>query len=1539
MSKHKYIGRCVVLVLLAPLVLFCAMATLLCLPPVQHWAVGKVAGYISSATGMDVEVGGVRLSLPLDLSLSDVTVRDHEPCDTLAQISRLQVGVNVWALWYGKVDVEKVKMAETEVHTCNLIDGVTVDARIAGLHIESGGIDLSRQQVDVKRLALEGAHVEVNLWGTNEPTDSADQSAPWKLAVHQARLADIGVAVNLPADTMELAAGWKEARLDGVALDLGALVYGAAHGTIADGYAAYDKGEKTDGAGLDLAHWAVTDLNLEADTLRYSPLAVTALVNRLSLKERAGMMLTDLSVHLLMNEESVSWKDLTVVTPHSQIVSEGDMDQSLLAQGGRGRLSAFVDGRIGVADVALITPRLMKETAWESLGHKTLDIDFTLAGAADEPMLGHLQIGMDSLFDLRLEGRAEEWLHATRRRADVKLQFETGKVNDIVSALWVDEKASSWKMPDDVHGKADLSLRAGRVGMDALAHLPEGGVKVAGHYDLSTEEYALIADADSLFLCQIIGGDSLGILTARAEVKGRGTDIFSKHAVLMADVEVNQLGYRQYRLSDMTLHASLEKHHMRVEAASNNPVLKMQADADALLLRDSLNAHIGMDLHAIDLYALGWVDNPLEAAFTAQIDGESDFKDAFAVQLGLTGMSLSASTGRFTPKDLHLVAKSLTDSVYVGAEAGDLTLRFASADGLSVMVEKAETTIRELKEGWSWQRMSAIETKRLFPEMALDMRAGSDNPVSNFLLSVTGVGVGRMGVRLSTSPDAGIYGDLYAHHIHTDSLELDTLRMDIRQDTAAIRFHTAAINTPGKAKPVFVAKMDGHLADNGGETLFSFFNGNKQKTLELGLRALHEDRGWKVALIPESPVIGQRVFALNKDNGICFTDSGRIEADVTLKDELGTGVRIYSMPSEGTLQDLTVDASRLDVAEILEVLPYAPSITGMLDVELHYVQNVTEEMMLSATAQVEELGYEDYPMGSWRAEAVYLPESGNRHVTSLQMFHEGDVVATLDGSYTDQPRGGEMDASLSLADFPLSPLNAFVPRELLMVGGKLQGELDVMGKAAAPRLDGEIRLDAVKVHSPLYALDFSVGTNVVKVADSRLLFDEFKIFAREENNPFLLSGQVDMRDFSRMKADLNMRAVDYELLNARESKSSVLHGKVFVSLYSTIKGDVANPRIRGNMRVLGKTDVTYVLKESPLTVEDRLGSMVTFVDFADSTANSREETSKELSLGGLDIWIGVEIEQGTEVKVDLGDAGYVEVQGGGNLTMQYSPQGDFALTGRYTLASGEMKYSLPVIPLKTFRIEEGSYVEFMGDPANPNLHVVATERVRASVTEDDTPRYVNFDVGVAVTNTLSSMGLEFTLEAPEDVALQNQLAAMSAEERAKLAVTMLVTGVYAGGQGAGTAGLGMGNALNAFLQSEISNIAGSALKTVDVTIGVEDNYAQDGSAGGHTDYSFRFAKRFWNNRLSVVVGGRISTGRNENADGNNSFIDNISLEWRLDDSGTKYVKLFHLKNYESILEGEIVETGASLVLRKKVDRLSELFVFRRKNEKQVKHEK
>ena len=358
--------------------------------------------------------------------------------------------------------------------------------------------------------------------------------------------------------------------------------------------------------------------------------------------------------------------------------------------------------------------------------------------------------------------------------------------------------------------------------------------------------------------------------------------------------------------------------------------------------------------------------------------------------------------------------------------------------------------------------------------------------------------------------------------------------------------------------------------------------------------------------------------------------------------------------------------------------------------------------------------------------------------------------------------------------------------------------------------------------------------------------------------------------------------------------------------------------------MLYRTSVTFIREASAVRVDDRRGGSVPFVSLEDST---RVEAAPPPA-GGVDMSVTLSVSDAARFHCNLSEDGknYVDLEGGGSLTMRMTPQGDTRLTGRFTVGSGEMKYSLPVIPLKTFALVQGSYIEFTGDMANPTLNIAAKERVKAVVTENDQPRSVAFDVGVAITKPLEDMGLEFTIEAPEDLSVQNQLASMSPEQRNTAAITMLATGMFITSENSmGSGGFNANNALNAFLQSELQHIAGSALKTIDINLGVESGTSAAGTST--TDYSFQFSKRFWGDRISVIIGGKVSTGEDAQNSAE-SFIDNVSVEYRLDKSASRYVRVFYDRDTQDPLEGQLTKTGAGLVLRRKTDRLGELFIVR-----------
>jgi hypothetical protein len=310
---------------------------------------------------------------------------------------------------------------------------------------------------------------------------------------------------------------------------------------------------------------------------------------------------------------------------------------------------------------------------------------------------------------------------------------------------------------------------------------------------------------------------------------------------------------------------------------------------------------------------------------------------------------------------------------------------------------------------------------------------------------------------------------------------------------------------------------------------------------------------------------------------------------------------------------------------------------------------------------------------------------------------------------------------------------------------------------------------------------------------------------------------------------------------------------------------------------------------------------------------------------GTDMLLTIRIDPVVRFRIDLDAAqsNYLEMRGGGDLSLRYTTQGDLQLTGRYTMSEGAIRYSIPIIPLTDFSIRNGSYVDWSGDPMNPYLNMTAYTRVQSSANLDGQPRMVDFNTGIQLRDKLNDVSVQFLLESP-DASIQNQLTAMGAEERSKQAISLLVAGVFLPSTDGDN--FDVGAALTSLLQREVKNILGNLMGDVPVSFDVT-TYDGTKGMGRRVDYIGRFYKNFFHERFNTTVGLRYST--KDPVYGNTFSPDDISLGYRLDTDGSRSVQVFRSREYENTFEGEIVKYGASFTLRRKMKSLKDLFVFKK----------
>jgi hypothetical protein len=1453
---------------------------------------------------MQIQVERIDLRFPLNLLVRGVEVIQQP--DTLLSLESLNVRVQAWPLLKGKVEVDEVTLSRVAFNSANLIDGMEIKGVLGRFFLQSHGVDLSNETAVINATELSDTHVQMLMNDTTTTPKDTTALAPvnWKVDLHQLKLKNVSFSMQLPADSMRMAAHIGEATIDDAQADLKNQFYGLKQFLLSGTSASYDTGAAKPVEGFDASHIAVRDVSIGLDSLLYKGRDMKAVIREFTMNERSGLSVTSLTGRAFSNDSIISVPGLKLQTPHSEIDLSAHTYWELVNIPTTGRLSANLNAYIGKEDVMLFTGGL-PDSFKEAYPFRPLVIRAGTDGNLKEMQISRFTADLPGAFSLEGGGILENLADSITRSGTIGLKMKTQNLN-FLTGLSGEVPNGTLVIPDSMNLVAQVDIKGPEY--KANLHLKEGqgAMNVNAALNTATEVYKADLKIDNLQLHHFLPKDSIYELSLSAAADGCGLDVMSYRSYAKLDLVLDRLHYAQYHLSNVHLTGDLKGALVTANLTSDNELLKMTTDAEYNLAHSYPDGKVTVDVIRLDLHELGLMPEPMKR-----------------------------------PLAFNLSAEARQNRVFTHFISGDMKLNLSARSGVNPLISQSTRFVDVLMKQIDEKELNHTELRKALPTAVLSFSAGKENPLAYFL-ATKNISYHEASMKFGTAPDWGINGKAAVHALKVDTLQLDTVFFTVKQDTTLMKLRAGVINGPKNPQFSFSTTLTGEIRDRDAELLVDYKNGKGETGVLLGVNArpLFEGQGKgngiAFTLIPEKPIVAFQQFHFNENhNWIYLHKNMRVYANVDMWDEEGMGFRVHSMQGDTvSLQNIDVEIRRIRLQEITSVLPYFPEVTGLFSLEAHYIQT-EKDLQLSAEASIDELTYERQRIGDIALGATWLPGEQGKQYLNAYLNHDQVEVLVADGKLLPTRTGKDsLEVNTTLEHFPLRVANAFIPDQMVTLSGDMDGNLNITGSTEQPLINGELVLDSVAVFSSQYGARFVFDNRPVQIKNNRLLFDKFAIYTTSKN-PFTIDGYVDFRDMSRPMANLNMLAQNYTLLDAKRTRESLVYGKVFADFRATVKGPLDGLNMRGNVSLLGNTDVSYVLTDSPLTVQDRLGSLVTFTSFSDTTTVVRQEVPT-VSLGGLDMVMMVHIDPSVRVKVDLdaSNDNRIELEGGGDLSMKYTPQGDLTLTGRYTLSGGLMKYALPVIAAKEFAIDNGSYVEWTGNPMDPMLNFKATDRIRASVSEGENggSRMVNFDVSVVVKNRLDNLSFAFDVSAPEDATVQNELTAMGAEERGKQALYIMVMKTYLGtgpigGGGGGLGKLNMGSALTSVLSSQINSLMGN-LKNASLSVGVEDH--DDSETGSkRTDYSFRYSQRLFNNRFQIVIGGKVSQGENATNDAE-SFIDNISLEYRLDRTGTRYIRLFYDKNYESVLEGEITETGVGIVLRKKLDKLSELFIFKKK---------
>lgn len=1474
-EKYKtYIYRGALGIILSPFILFLLLAIVIYLPPVQKWAVGIASTYAEEATGLKVDIGTVSLRFPLDLNLSEVNVSESgKKAGMKVSVGDVLCNVRLLPLFSQEVKVDVFLLKNAEVATASFIPDCRIEGTLQKFLLEKSKVSLKENTVVLDKIALNTCDLDICLSDTAQK-DTTKTETPWRIILKDINAENARVRVKMPGDSMRVTAHCN-LQVKDADIDLREERYRVSDISLSRSmvhYLAYPETEhpysQVKQKGINYNNLYFKDINCSLNSLFYHGENLGVRIFSANAKEQSGLKISDLKAFISLNGNDFQIDDLLLKTPSSLITASGTTNLHDLAEGKTGNIRLKADAEVGKEDVLILGGEMISKDIRKLLAQKAFTLKFRMSGDNNCCKIDTCRFSLPQLLSGSVSGEVCSMLDFENLRA-----------------------------------KATMNI------------LPALGGSITGNANFSakSESYDLTAVIKSINISKYMPDLGIGKCGGRLTVKGRGYDVLSKSTKIQAELLTNELRYMTYDLAGTYATMTLADGRVKAVLNSQTPILDGVVGVDALLSKTLISSTLSAEVKNVDFQALRMVNKPLSTGICGHIDVETDMKKKASIVAHLSDIRIQDSVNIYHPDDIEVNAFTEKDTTHAVVNCGDFFLRLNSRQGLTKLTNLISVLSEEMSRQLHRQEIDASAYRSKLPEATFFMRSGKENPFAR-LLSRFGFEFNALYSDFSMSPNTGINGRMSLDTLCLENMQIDKIALDIVSDADSLEYSVNVANGK-KNKIPFEASLEGKILRNSMSSQLALLDRHDKKAIDIAMQAAMKPEGIVIGFDEREQILGYKPFKPNAGNYVRIGENMRLFANLALQGADNTGFEIYTNDENvDALQDVTLSLHNLDLEGIISVVPYMPSVSGIFSGDFH-VEMTKENTTISSSISTKDLCYEHSMIGNLSTEVVYMPQADGTHYLDGVLYKDEAEVATIKGNYRFGVQD-HIDADVKFDDFPVDIVNGFIPDKILGFLGTASGKLNVKGLVDSPNINGSLNFGNAQVISLPYGVKMNIDKRSLEIVNSNIVLEKYSLYDSKKE-PVKISGYIDFSDFDHILTNMNIIGQNIMIIDAKETKHSEAYGKAYVNFYSMIQGELESLNVRARLEVLPSTNLCYILKDSPITTDNRMKELVTFVDFNDKKVKSAPLPT----VNGMLLNLNIVVREGAHVVcwLNTNHTNYVDIVGSGEMRFIYKDS-EMSLNGRYSISHGEMKYSLPIIPLKTFTISENSYVDFNGNIFNPRLNITATEQIKSTVSQDGVNKSVLFNCGVVLTKTLQDMGLQFIISAPEDQNINDDINTMSLEERGKVAVTMLTTGLYLSERN--SSNITMNSALNSFLQNEISNIAGSALRTMDLTVGMETSTNINGTMS--TDYSFKFAKRFWNNRVSVSIGGKIATGA-KNPGRNQTFFDNVEMQYRLSDTSNQYLRLFYKHDVYDYIEGYLDHYGAGYMWKKKMQRLSEIF--------------
>jgi hypothetical protein len=1089
----------------------------------------------------------------------------------------------------------------------------------------------------------------------------------------------------------------------------------------------------------------------------------------------------------------------------------------------------------------------------------------------------------NALYDIRLRT-------AYLDKNEVATAFPVIQFPEQVSGLqFLQISGEVFGYPEDFVATGNFGTNLGRAQSDL-------NIKLRGPKSTYTGQLAL----QQVDLRSLTGDTTLGIVTLSTSIKGKGDRWENFEAQLQGDIQ--QIDYRNYRYQNTSIDGYLDRQTFTGKLASLDTNANFSFFGLADLGASPPFFNFVAEVNSLNLHALNLSSDSFSIQGFMEICAKGMDVDSIVGELNFRNLALQLNGRPLDIEEMNVISAIDQDQ--------QRRLNFQSPIGNAFLT--GNFSIKGLPATLNHYLHHYVQrsVQRPHPEADQNFELNLDIQQAQVLADFIAPGQFDIGA---------MRGHAYFNTVN-NSADMDFQLGNFRSGSTRI----SNLNAFGSSNE------DSLFLDMYADSLWSgqmllaqqlvFENTLSRDTLLFALRAMGEGPTNELqldgyvdfatdtiglAFLPSYIKVFDNRWNLEQEGILQFYDSS-LQVPAFGFRQAAQSVFVSGRISPRRTDTLSLVLTDVDLEQLNPLLAVADlSMEGYANVRLE-ANSVLRKAAVFGGIDIEGFVLDGQPLGDLIVRSEY---SVDRQVADVhaELISLGDTLIYVFGTLGNLEGDQSLDLRAQLRHSPIHPLEHLLKPVFDDVSGRATADISITGDFRAPDLRGYLDLENARLRVDFLNQYFNVNKRVL-LDPMGIQFDQ-ALISDDNNGTGRLSGRISYEKFRKTSLDLQLSAKELMVLNTEANFKDAYFGTGKLTGTASFVGPVSLVDIQ----VQGTTDrgTSFSI---PLDAQANRQDLdfITFID-----KNAKEEVEEEVQVFnpvGVNFGMALQVTPEAEISILLDRVAGDIIRGRGTAAIEFdvNPQGEIRMVGDYRFSSGDYTFTLANIPSKRFRINEGSTIQWTGDPYDATINLVAVYRQRASVaallTEGQlsgrTRTQLNVDTYLKLTGSLLKPTVNFEIklptlnenEASDPLVARIQNINNNEQELNNQVLALLVAGQFFPSdlQAGSILGSTGANSLTEVLSNQLNSLLSQMFDNVNIGINYRSSNLGNVADASRNDITVALNTTLFNNR--VVIDGNVGNNVNNLATatpGAQAIAGEVVVEYLMTPDGSIRLKAFN----------------------------------------------